>query len=46
VGKAKRAHHSLPERTGNIPEITAPVGREKAAFDEAMKAAVGPVDDT
>jgi hypothetical protein len=45
VGKAKRAHLSLSERSGDLLQITAPVGRKKPTFDETMKAAVRPIGD-
>jgi hypothetical protein len=43
VGKAKRAHPSLSERSGDILQITAPIGRKQPTFDEAMKTAVPPI---
>src|ERR1700744_2864912 len=46
VGKAKRAHHSLSERTTDILQVSAPIGDKNPTFDEAMKAAVRPVHDT
>ena len=46
VGKAQRAHHSLPKRPDNILHVTAPIGRDLPTFDKAMKTAVRPVCDT
>jgi hypothetical protein len=46
VGKAKRAHHSLSERSRNIFQVAAPIGCEQPMSDKTMKAAMRPVYDT
>jgi hypothetical protein len=43
IGKAKRGHPLLSERSGNILQITTPIGRKKTTFDEAMKTAMRPI---
>ena len=43
MGKAKRAHHLLAERTLNVAKIATPVWREQSAFNKAMEAAVRPI---
>ena len=45
MGKAKRAHHSLTERSADLPYVSTPIGHEPSPVNEAVKAAIWPVND-